>query len=83
MVRQIVTVRRAIGAGNPAIHTLEIPQVKETGMRKYQEEAAELQALADRKGATAPSTSGPNHIVKECMKCGAAGCNLIEANEIR
>ena len=52
-------------------------------MLKHQEEAAELQTLADRNGATAPSSLGPNHIIKECMKCGAAGCNLIEANEIR
>jgi hypothetical protein len=52
-------------------------------MLKYQEEAAELQVLADRNGATAPGSLGPNHIIKECAKCGVLGCNLIEANEIR
>jgi hypothetical protein len=56
---------------------------EEIEMSTHQEEAVELQVLADRNGATAPGSLGPNHIIKECAKCGALGCNLIEANEIR
>jgi hypothetical protein len=55
--------------------------VEEIEMRTHKEEAQELQALADLNQATAPCSVGPNAIIRECMKCGAAGCNLIEANE--
>ncbi len=50
-------------------------------MRTRTEEAHELQALADRNGATAPRSDGPNHIIQTCMACGYLGCSLIEGNE--
>jgi hypothetical protein len=56
---------------------------EEITMQTRTKEAQALQALADRKQAKAPSTTGPTAIIRECMKCGYKGCSLIESEEKR
>lgn len=50
-------------------------------MDRRNELVQELRAMADLNRSRTPQLEGPNATLLDCMKCGAMGCNLIEANE--